>query len=296
MTESGLLPCRAKGAFRYEKTSPVVGDLAEIITEHDSGSTISSILPRKNILIRPPMANLDILFITLPCAEPSPSAITADKMTAICERNKIEPVIVLTKCELDFSAAEEMRKKYELCGYKLFVTSSYQNSGICELRNFITLSCNDKISAFAGVSGAGKSTLINMLFPSLKLETGNLSKKIMRGKNTTRQTILFPLNKIVGEADVCLNGYFADTPGFSLIDFEKMTVLIKEELPELFREFEPFVLKCRYTKCSHTKEEGCSVIEAVNNNIIPKSRHESYCTIYEEIKNVKKWELKNETD
>ena len=142
---------------------------------------------------------------------------------------------------------------------------------------------NGKIAAFAGASGVGKSTLLNRLFPELHLETGEISHRIERGKNTTRQVSLYPLSN---EEDC---GYLADTPGFTMLDFERFDFFDKEALPQTFREFVPYIGECRYTKCSHTKEEGCAILAAVKNGKIPPSRHQSFLSLYEVLKKKTKW-------
>ena len=143
--------------------------------------------------------------------------------------------------------------------------------------------CKDEICAFSGASGVGKSTLLNRLFPSLSLETGEISRRIERGKNTTRRVELYPLSE-TGEG-----GFLADTPGFTMLDFERFDFFDKEDLPETFREFRPYIGECRFTKCSHTKEDGCAILEAVKRGDIAKSRHDSFVEIYEVLKNKTDW-------
>lgn len=279
------LPCRARGLFRHEDIKPLVGDDAEILITADGDNAIKALLPRKNALIRPPMANLDLLFCVIACASPEPETLIFDKLITIAEHNGIEPVIVVTKSDLNGGRAESLRECYRKCGFEVFVCSSSDGSGTKELRMGMERLCEGKTSAVAGVSGAGKSSLLNSVFPSLALETGELSRRISRGKNTTRATRLFRLSELCGAK----NGYFADTPGFSLLDFEHFDFYDREDLPFVFREFQPYLTKCRYTKCSHTKEEGCAVIEAVKMGVIPKSRHDSYLSIYTDIKDKRDW-------
>jgi len=277
--------CRARGAFRHEHIKPTVGDNALIEIMSDGDNVISELDERKNLLIRPPMANLDLLFCAVASADPEPSTLILDKLITIAEHNKIEPVIVITKSELDEEKAQTLSACYKKCGFDVFVTSSVSQLGIDELREYIKTAGIAKTSAIAGVSGAGKSTLLNSLFPSLELETGELSKRISRGKNTTRRTELFRLSELCGAE----SGYFADTPGFSLLDFERFDFYDREHLPYVFREFAPYLTNCKYTKCSHTKEDGCAIINAVKNKEIPKSRHKSYISIFEDIKDKREW-------
>lgn len=241
--------------------------------------------PRKNSLIRPPLANLDLLFVAIAAARPEPSTLTADKLITIAEFNGIEPVPVITKLDLDRERALSLASDYRKCGFDVFTVSSENGEGVGELLSYIEKRCAGLTSAIAGVSGAGKSTLLNRLFPSLRQSTGELSERIMRGKNTTRLTELFRLSRLCGASD----GYFADTPGFSMIDFERFDFYDKNDLPFVFREFAPYLTSCRYTKCTHIKEEGCAVIAAVKEGVIPSFRHDSYAAIYADIKDKRAW-------
>ena len=279
---------RGRGAFRHEKIILLTGDRVEIEMQKENEFFCKKILDRKNSLIRPPLANLDIIFAVIPCVKPQPDLQIVDKMIAICEHNKIEPVIVITKADLDMDFASNIYEIYKKCGFNVFITSSENNNGVDDIYSFIKEISQKEapLCAFAGVSGAGKSTLLNAIFPNLKLETGELSQKIERGKNTTRHTELFPYDEIVGEGHM---GYLADTPGFSLLDFERFDFFTLDELFETFREFEKSRGECRYTKCSHTKEDGCDIIARVKNGEIPKSRHQSYLGLYEILKKKPSW-------
>ena len=283
-----LAQVRGRGAFRHEKLVLLTGDRVELEAQSDGSFFCKSILERKNSLIRPPLANLDIIFVVIPCKKPMPSFEIIDKMISIAEHNKIEPVIIISKSDLDGDFANEMYRIYKNSGFDTFITSSYSDEGVLDILEFIKKIAKEKspLCAFAGASGAGKSTLINALFPNLALETGELSEKIERGKNTTRKSELFPLNQLIG--DGC-NGYLADTPGFSLLDFERFDFFSLNDLFYTFREFKELENQCKFTKCSHTKEQGCLIIEKVNKGEIEKSRHQSYIALYEILKKKPSW-------
>ena len=277
--EVKLVSCRAKGVFRHERITPLVGDNVSIdVSAGEGNAIIDEILERKNSLIRPPMANLDCVFVSMAAAKPAPMLDMTDKLISILEHNDIEPVIVVEKCELDRERAAEIKAIYESAGYPVFVISCETGEGIEEIKGFI--SSRKGILALAGASGVGKSTLLNKLFPTLGLFTGSVSRKTERGRHTTRAVTLLELGEEL---------YFADTPGFSMLDFERFDFFDLEDLPLSFREINERIGQCRYTKCTHRKEDGCAVVEAVKSGEIAKSRHESYVALYEILKNKHKW-------
>jgi len=278
-----IYECFAKGTFRYEKLTPLAGDRAEFVLEGDTGY-ITDILPRKNELIRPPMANLDKLFIICAAKNPMPSYINIDKICAIAHNKDIEIEIVINKSELCPEKSQELYETYSKCGYKTVML--YDSPSNPETVNEkLKADTVGGVVAFVGASGVGKTTVINAMYPEFILQTGAISAKTGRGKHTTRQTKLY---KIEGEKD----SYIADTPGFSLLDFERFFFFRKEELPYAFPEFETCIGECKYVKCTHTKEEGCAILQAVKDGKIPKSRHESYLSLFEDLKKQKEWELK----
>ena len=279
---------RGRGSFRHEKLVLLAGDRVELEPLEKGDFFCKKILDRKNSLIRPPLANLDIIFAVIPCVKPQPDMQIVDKMLAIAEHNGIEPVIIITKADLDMEFAKSTYDTYKKCGFSTFITSSENHTGVEEIFEFISELSKKQapLCAFAGVSGAGKSTLMNAIFPKLTLETGELSQKIERGKNTTRHTELFSFEELIGENHL---GYLADTPGFSLLDFERFDFFTLDELFDTFREFEKSRGECRYTKCSHTKEEDCDVLRRVKEGDIPKSRHDSYIALYEILKKKPTW-------
>ena len=284
---------RARGILRHGGMQVIAGDevtlrydaerFAANRTDDEASFVIDGISERKNSLIRPPLANLDYLFITVAAAAPAPVLLTVDKLFSICVYNKIEPIAVITKCELDKNYADAIAEIYRKAGFRALVTSSVTGEGIDELRSIVNeLPCGS-VSAFSGASGVGKSTLMNALFPSLELSTSQVSRKTERGRHTTRETELFVIRE--GEEPV----FLADTPGFTMLDFDQFDFFTLEDLPSTMRDFEDYLGCCKYKKCTHTKEEGCAVLAAVKNGDISPSRHASYLSLYETLKAKKKW-------
>ncbi len=268
----------------YDDSSCARTEGGDVIPSPDgTGIVIERIEERSCALIRPPMANLDVLFVTVAAASPDPIDLTVDKLIAIAEFNRIEPVIVVTKSDLAPAFAETLCRRYRNAGFEAFCTGVDAEYDEAALRNYIDTKLNGKTAAFSGASGVGKSTMLNRLFPELHLQTGELSRRIERGKNTTRAVELYPLS----DASDC--AYLADTPGFTMLDFERFDFFDKEDLPLTFREFVPHIGQCRYTKCSHTKEEGCAILAAVKNGSIAPSRHQSFVALYEILKKKTKW-------
>jgi ribosome biogenesis GTPase len=250
-------------------------------SEDGTGIMIAEILPRKNDLIRPPLANVDVMLVVVAAASPDPDIPTLDKLLTILEFNRIEPVLVIGKAELKPKRAAKIAALYEQIGYRTFVLSCYTGEGVQAFSDFAHTALQGRITAVAGASGAGKSTLLNTVFPGLNLVTGDISEKIGRGKNTTRHTELFDLP---GQS-----GYIADTAGFSLLDFERFDFFTLEDLPHTLREFTPYLGKCRYTDCMHLSDEGCAILEAVQAGVIPRTRHEAYKELYATLKEKKKY-------
>lgn len=270
-----IFECKARGSFRKSGSSPIVGDNVTITVPDDGFAAIEAILPRRNMLKRPALANIDLLVIVCSTVEPSPNYTIIDKMTALAINNDMTPVVVVSKNDLQ--NGEEIARIYRNAGIDVFMCSPDESEEICRLKHFLS----NKISAFTGNSGVGKSTLLNALFPQLKLETGVISQKLGRGKHTTRAVELF-------EFDNCL---VADTPGFSTVDLQRYDMIDKTQLQYCFPEFKDYLLKCQFTSCSHICEKGCSIIEALNNGKIEKSRHQSYVAMYNEVKDIKLWSV-----
>lgn len=288
---------RAKGNFRHAGLSPLVGDRVRVLyddvavsrytgeraqADDGGGVVIADILPRTSALIRPPMANLGVLFITFAAAKPDPVTETIDKLIAIAEHNGIEPIPVICKRDIAPERAAELKAIYEDAGFTAFSISSLEEQGVAELREWIDCNLGNRIAAFSGASGVGKSTLLNALYPDLRLATGEISQKISRGKHTTRRVELYPVGQ----------GYVADTPGFSMLDFVRFDFFKKEDLPFVMREFAPYIGACRYTKCTHTKEEGCAILAAVQEGRISASRHRGFLAMFEELKHKNDWSKK----
>ena len=276
------ISCRARGAFRHKNTMPLVGDMVTLdLSAGEDNAIIDGIEERKNSLIRPPVANLDCVFVAMAAAQPIPMPDMTDKLTAILEHNGIEPIIVIEKCELDRERAQELKTVYEKAGYRVFVLSCVTGEGIDGIKAFVKENLCGKLAAMAGASGVGKSTLMNALFPTLELDMGEVSRKTARGKHTTRAVTLYEVEGGV---------MFADTPGFSMLDFERFDFFSVEELPMAFPEINERIGQCRYTKCTHVKEDGCAVVEAVKRGEMAKSRHDSYVALYDILKNKHKWD------
>ena len=271
-----LYECKARGVFRKKGISPAVGDRAEITVLDDGTASVDSILPRKNYIIRPPLANLDRLFIVSSVSEPSPSTLIIDKISAVAVEKGIEPVVVFTKSDL--ADCGELLSIYRRAGIRAL---SYSIHSPVDRQELISL-LEGKISAFTGNTGVGKSSLLNSLFPELRIETAEISKKLGRGRHTTRHSELY---KVGG-------GYVADTPGFSTVDIERYEVIKKDEIAYCFPEFREYLTECRFTTCTHTCEKGCAVIGAVKAGAIPESRHSSYRAMYDEVKDIPEWEMK----
>ncbi|MBQ9544193.1 MAG: ribosome small subunit-dependent GTPase A [Clostridia bacterium] len=274
--------CRARGVFRNDGITPVPGDYVTLKTDGKDSYSINDVKKRKNLLLRPPVANLDRLFVVCAVCDPMPSLLNTDKVLSAAVYNGIEPVLVFTKTDLDPGEGKKLCSVYQKAGFKAVCLSSLDPKDASD--KLIPL-IGGFSSAFTGASGVGKSSLIKALFPQFVLEIGELSRKISRGKNTTRQSIFYNASELTGIPGT----YLADTPGFSMLDYSKFRFFDIDELVFTFPEFADFLGKCRYTKCSHTKEEGCEILRAVSEGKISPSRHESYLRIREEISRFKKY-------
>lgn len=268
--------CKARGSFRKSGKSPVVGDKVVISVPEEGFASIEEIKPRINKLKRPALANIDTLVIVCSTVDPEPNFTVIDKMTAAAVNNNMIPAIVVSKNDL--KSGERIAEIYRNSEFPVFLCSPDDTEDVNKLKAFL----KGKVSAFTGNSGVGKSTLINRIFPELELQTGQISRKLGRGKHTTRVVELF-------EIDGC---FVADTPGFSTVDLQRYEMIDKTQLQYCFHEFEKYLGECQFTSCSHTCEKGCRILQAVADGEIEPSRHKSYVAMYNEVKDIKEWELR----
>lgn len=275
-TPKGILECKARGIFRKRNISPAVGDRVTLDDVIGEKAVISDILERKNYIIRPPLANLDILIFVVSSVSPKPNYTLIDKFIAISAYKDIENIIVVTK--LDLEANSEISDIYSKAGIKIIEVDYSDENSYLQLLDMI----KGKICAFTGNTGVGKSTLLNHLDDSLELRTGEISEKLGRGRHTTRHTELYKLKN---------GAYIADTPGFSTFDTNRYDIIHKDKLELCFAEFQPYLTKCAFPDCAHISEKRCAVREAVDRGEISLSRYKSYCEMYEEAKNIKDWEV-----
>ena len=272
-TAEMLYECKARGAFRKKGISPCVGDRVNISISADGKGTVDEILPRKNSIVRPPLANLDRLFIVSSVAQPSSNTVIIDKITAVAVSKGIEPVIIFTKSDLaDCTALLDIYKKSGITALSYSIKTGERKENILSL-------LENKISAFTGNTGVGKSSMLNSLFPEFEIQTAEISRKLGRGRHTTRHSELYKIN----------GGYVADTPGFSTVDIERYEMIELDKIQYCFPEFDEYICNCKFTGCSHTVEKGCAVLQALTDGKISKSRHDSYKYMYNEVKAIPKY-------
>lgn len=274
LAEGDEFLCRAGSRIRKEGVRLLAGDNVLFELNPDGSGFITEAEPRRNCLVRPLVANVDALVIVAAVCSPDPYLLNIDKLAVTGELSGIEVAIAVNKCDL--RSPDELVGIYGRVGYKCFPLCADNGWGVEEFKSYL----GGKTAVFAGASGVGKSSLLNALYPEFSAETGGLSAKISRGKNTTRHTELFK----TGE-----NTFIADTPGFTMLDTERLGVDEARDLILRFPETEAVRELCRYRGCTHVREEGCAVIEAVGRGEIPKSRHESYVKLYEELKALKRY-------
>lgn len=275
-TGEEVVTCRARGRFRKEGVSPLVGDRVEITVSGTEGM-VDAIESRRNVFSRPAVANIDQLVIVASNAIPQTDPYLIDRMTAIAALKGCEVLICINKSDLDH--ADELCAIYEKAGLPFLLTSAETGEGIAELRERIS----GKLSAFTGNSGVGKSSLLNALDASFGIATGAVSERLGRGKHTTRHVELYALG-----ADT----FVADTPGFASFEVDMVDPISCENLQYAFREFRPYIGQCRFRDCAHLKEPGCAVLAAVAAGKIAPERHESYARLYALSAQVNDWEKK----
>ena len=276
-TGAETLQCRARGKFRREGVSPLVGDRVEVRELGGGEGFVEAIEERRNVFSRPAAANIDQLVILASAAIPVTEPYLIDRIASIAALKGCDVLLCLNKYDLDPS--EELYGIYSRSAIPVLRISAETGEGLDALRQAIA----GKLNAFTGNSGVGKSSVLNALLPELHLPVGEVSKALGRGRHTTRHVELFPLGG---------GTYVIDTPGFSSFDTEEMDLELKEHLPETFPEFAPYVNDCRFTGCTHTKEKGCRVLQAVKDGDIPASRHRSYLRLFQELKDVQAWQKK----
>ncbi len=275
-TPEKLVECKARGRFRKEGVSPLVGDWVQISMERGKGM-IEKIEPRKNSFVRPAVANLDMLVLLVSEAIPVTEPYLIDRITAIAGDQNVPVVICVNKSDLE--PGNTLQEIYTRAGYDVVMTSAVTGAGVDQLRGLI----KGKTVAFSGNSGVGKSSILNCLDTRLSIQTGEVSEKLGRGRHTTRHIELFPLDD---------QTFVADTPGFSSFDTEQMEIILKENLQYAFPDFAPYLGQCQFHDCAHIKEPGCEVRRALEKGLIGKTRYESYLKLYEKAKEIKLWEMK----
>lgn len=273
---SRLITCRGRGKFRHEKQTPLVGDRVRFTQLEGDKGALDEILPRKNEFWRPAVANIDQLVIIASQAVPVTDPFLIDRVISIADTRDCECIICINKCDLE--SGEELAEIYTKAGFPTICVSAETGEGIEQLRSLIS----GKVSAFTGNSGVGKSSILNALEPGIALKTGDVSEKLGRGRHTTRHVELFRLS---------CGAVVADTPGFSSFDTDRgEEIQRKEELPNAFREFRPYLGQCQFQNCAHIKEKGCAVLSAVRDGEIVPSRHQSYVRLYEQAKAIPDWQ------
>ena len=272
----GVVTCRGRGVLRKEHVTPLTGDMVEVTLEHGKGM-VESVLPRKNSFVRPAVANVDALAIFAANVNPVTEPFLIDRVAAIAGDQNVQCLIVINKSDLD--PAEQLRGIYEKAGFPVILTSAKTGEGLDMLKTYL----RGKLTAFTGNSGIGKSSVLNCLCPELMLATGEVSEKLGRGRHTTRHVELYTLGE---------DTYVMDTPGFSSFDTDQMDIILKENLQYAFPDFGPYVGRCQFADCSHRREPGCAVRQALEEGQIGQTRYDSYLRLYEKSAQIKQWELK----
>ena len=274
--DGNVYECKAKGIFRKDNFEPLVGDNVEItvLNEEEKEGSVTSILPRRNSLIRPAVANVDQAFLIFAMENPKPNFLLLDRFLIMMEQQEIPAVICFNK--KDVGDKDEMEKLYEIytgCGYRVVLSSTYEGEGMDEIHEIL----KGKTTVVAGPSGVGKSSITNCMQGEVQMETGEISKKLKRGKHTTRHSQVIPVEK---------NTFLVDTPGFSSL---YLTDMKEEELRDYFPEFVMYEPQCRFQGCMHIHEPGCAVKKALSEGKISQQRYDNYLALYEELKEKRRY-------
>lgn len=274
--DGNVYECKAKGIFRKDNFKPLVGDNVEItvLNEEEKEGSVTSILPRRNSLIRPAVANVDQAFLIFAMENPKPNFLLLDRFLIMMKQQEIPAVICFNK--KDVGEKEEMEKLYEIytgCGYRVVLSSTYEGEGMDEIHEIL----KGKTTVVAGPSGVGKSSITNCMQGEVQMETGEISKKLKRGKHTTRHSQVIPVEK---------NTFLVDTPGFSSL---YLTDMKEEELRDYFPEFVMYEPQCRFQGCMHIHEPGCVVKKALSEGKISQQRYDNYLALYEELKEKRRY-------
>ncbi|MCI9263037.1 MAG: ribosome small subunit-dependent GTPase A [Oscillospiraceae bacterium] len=275
-----LLTCRARGKFRHEKITPLVGDRVRVTTQGDGTGTVDAVLPRKNQFWRPAVANIDYLVVVASGAIPVTDPFLIDRVVAVAERQGCESVICFNKWDLEQPQA--LYETYRTAGFPTLRVSAETGEGLEELSALIA----GKVCAFTGNSGVGKSSILNALEPDFHLRVGDVSEKLGRGRHTTRHVELYRLKN---------GAVIADTPGFASFE-EEGVGCPPEELQYAFREFAPYLGQCRFLDCAHVKEQGCAALEALSQGKLSQTRHDSYVRLYRQAKEIPEWQRRSAKD
>ena len=275
--EGGLLECKARGRFRLDGTSPLVGDRVQCSLDQHGKGRIDKVEPRRNWFIRPAVANIDAMVFVAANTNPVTDPFLVDRVSVIAADADCQLILCINKADID--PGDQLYNTFTAAGFPVVRTSAETGQGMEELRAAI----DGKICAFTGNSGVGKSSILNKLLPGAAIPTGEVSEKLGRGKHTTRHVELYSLGG---------GTYVADTPGFASFDVEMMNPIPKEQLQYDFIDFEPYLGRCRFSDCAHLKEPGCAVTQALDQGLLMPSRYRSYVRLYELSAQHKSWEIK----